>query len=597
MKISGFFLFLFLSVQIVSAQQVGINTNDPNPLTVLDVTTVYDNNGDRVPGGIMVPRLTEAERDLIDVSDAGQANSLLIYNTDEDCFNFFSRTENMWKSVCGGNSSVATVAEADCESLVIEGDYAAGTALNSSNYLTIPVNVTKPGSYELSAISSPANGYFYTLSGTFLTTGIINLTVPGYGTPIMAQTDSVIVTINGNAYCGRNVEVTSSIITPVYDISCSDIVVQGDYVAARALSPTNNTILVTLTADASAFGSVYRLETEPVNGYYFYAEGVISQSSQIVVLNGSGTPDTSGIDTFNIISNSGGTLGVPTGCEFEVKVATRTMNIVGVGENATYYPGATTNGMYRVLNNPNLFGLSQDAIFPVAGINIITSGTGPGNDINLANVINTYNPDIIIVQYNWIGGAYGASNLDALTNYVEDGGVLILCSDGDGAASVRNVRCQTLVNSIFDTTEMTPTGNIGQDVQPFPEEGESDAPVLAGPFRELYGLNMSRDAGNNFNFVVSTLPDNADIIAYNNATKTDARAFMHHTKGFLFIGDGGLFAYAPGNTEPYNYPMKLDVNYNPIPNIYSDPISYNADLFCNIMAWAFQYVQTKRPTR
>lgn len=58
--------------------QVGINTESPNANTALDVVSPRNNQG------IMIPRMTEAQRNAISTSAAD--NSLMVYNTDEDCF-------------------------------------------------------------------------------------------------------------------------------------------------------------------------------------------------------------------------------------------------------------------------------------------------------------------------------------------------------------------------------------------------------------------------------------------------------------------------------------------------------------------------------
>ncbi|HCO67537.1 MAG TPA: hypothetical protein DIT04_07260, partial [Dysgonomonas sp.] len=78
--------FLFVTGQIFP--QVGINTDNPNSLTELEITNIIDGGGNIIPKGIMVPRMSEADRDKISISDASSANSLLIYNTDEDCYNY-----------------------------------------------------------------------------------------------------------------------------------------------------------------------------------------------------------------------------------------------------------------------------------------------------------------------------------------------------------------------------------------------------------------------------------------------------------------------------------------------------------------------------
>lgn len=80
--------FFVLSTISLSFSQVGINTEEPNKLAELDIMAGTDSIGELVPRGILVPRLTQIQRDRIDVSTLDVANGLLIYNIDEDCFNY-----------------------------------------------------------------------------------------------------------------------------------------------------------------------------------------------------------------------------------------------------------------------------------------------------------------------------------------------------------------------------------------------------------------------------------------------------------------------------------------------------------------------------
>ena len=73
---------------------VGINTTTPNANSVLDVVSGNNNKG------VLIPRLTEAQRNAIVINQSND-DGLTIYNTTEDCFNYWSRADNEWKSVCG----------------------------------------------------------------------------------------------------------------------------------------------------------------------------------------------------------------------------------------------------------------------------------------------------------------------------------------------------------------------------------------------------------------------------------------------------------------------------------------------------------------
>ena len=76
-KLSCFKLFLFLSTPLFVVAQVGIGTFYPDQSSLLEL---FSNNK-----GLLVPRMTSSERDLI----VAPAVGLLIYNTSTSSFNYF----------------------------------------------------------------------------------------------------------------------------------------------------------------------------------------------------------------------------------------------------------------------------------------------------------------------------------------------------------------------------------------------------------------------------------------------------------------------------------------------------------------------------
>ncbi|WP_221406870.1 hypothetical protein, partial [Dysgonomonas sp. HGC4] len=64
-----FLLLIFSVLMSPLAAQVGINTENPNTLTEFDVRNLLANGTDTIPKGIMIPRMSELQRDQIDVSN------------------------------------------------------------------------------------------------------------------------------------------------------------------------------------------------------------------------------------------------------------------------------------------------------------------------------------------------------------------------------------------------------------------------------------------------------------------------------------------------------------------------------------------------
>jgi hypothetical protein len=73
--------------------QVGIGTSSPNLKSSLEIFSTTK--------GMLVPRMTTSQRDAI--APGTTENGLLIYNTDTNCFNYWSRINVQWMALCGTN--------------------------------------------------------------------------------------------------------------------------------------------------------------------------------------------------------------------------------------------------------------------------------------------------------------------------------------------------------------------------------------------------------------------------------------------------------------------------------------------------------------
>ncbi|MDR2475674.1 MAG: hypothetical protein LBD45_07430, partial [Bacteroidales bacterium] len=114
--------FFMTAAQQLHSQSVGINTETPNPLTELDIRNLLNSNNDTVPKGIIIPRITEAQRNTIDVTtNKNTANSLMVYNTTEDCYNYFSMQAGEWQSLCG-KTGKAVITDIDCNKIRVYGN-------------------------------------------------------------------------------------------------------------------------------------------------------------------------------------------------------------------------------------------------------------------------------------------------------------------------------------------------------------------------------------------------------------------------------------------------------------------------------------------
>ncbi|MEI6683749.1 MAG: FISUMP domain-containing protein [Bacteroidota bacterium] len=98
---------------------------------------------------------------------------------------------------------------------IVNGDYRTGMSLTASNSLTIKVTVTAIGTYDIT--TNTVNGYYFSKSGSFTTTGSQTITLPATGTPVAAGVSTFTVTF-GNTTSFTAVAVSN---LPIILSSCN----------------------------------------------------------------------------------------------------------------------------------------------------------------------------------------------------------------------------------------------------------------------------------------------------------------------------------------------------------------------------------------
>lgn len=86
-----------------------------------------------------------------------------------------------------------------CTPFTLNGTYQQGIAFNTGNTVQVQVNITTPGSYQISTDS--VNGVRFSVSGIFPTPGLQNVTLTGDGTPTNMGLQNFSVTF-GTSTCG-----------------------------------------------------------------------------------------------------------------------------------------------------------------------------------------------------------------------------------------------------------------------------------------------------------------------------------------------------------------------------------------------------------
>lgn len=305
MKNKIFYMFLLLSFSVRIFGQVGINTSTPNTKSALDVVSKNNNTG------ILIPRLTTVERDAIGA--AATEDGLTIYNTDEKCYNYYQSTNSAWLSLCGTYQKA--VYNVNCTDIKVFGTYTQGTPLNTSNYITMPITVTKAGTYSI--IAKTTNGYYFEKSGVFPNTGTFTITLDGSGAPVAGpQTDTLSFIYDGvtdTACTNKTISVLGSQVS--YSINCGSAVVNGTYMQNESLDASN---YVTIPLSGVSTGGTVTIATGTNNGVTFSTTETITTSSTSITLKGQGIPTSAGTYTYTFITNG----AAPVTCSFNVKFDT-----------------------------------------------------------------------------------------------------------------------------------------------------------------------------------------------------------------------------------------------------------------------------------
>jgi hypothetical protein len=559
----------------------------PNPIVKLNVVS---NNK-----GIMIPRMSQAERDAIDIPNHASANSLLIYNTDEDCYNYYSRLEEGWQSLCG-KLGKAQFDISDCSSIQVFGQYLTGSALGTAQHIKVTVEVTKAGSYSITAMSVPDNGYYFSASGEFLTTGTYEVILQGAGTPRdftpAGETgDPIAFDLNGIASSCNNIfiKVEDSSIQPIYSMICNTVKANGVYQVNVPLDGSTHTITLQLNVDPAATGATYFIETNTIDGIRFAGSGILMGGLQTVTLQGSGRPTSYDTKRFTITNNS---VSDVESCFADITIAYSRKTILSIGSAANGY-GYNFSGnslSNTLLTTQSNFGLLENSAVKIAGIEFIRTGDFLPTAATLQAELNK-KPDIVIVGYSW-GPTDEAARI--LVDYVAQGGVLLAFMEGGGP--------DRLLQNIFGQTTITSTSvNAAGAVYQLPFVNDE---VLNGPFGDIRGMQWGEDAS--ATAAISNLPE-GQITVYSYGTDISGStssgaseritAFRHNTLNLIFVGDGGFNSGLSGNSSSTICPFALDSNNRPTfkPNYGRATANrydvYNAVFTANALAWAIKQAQ------
>lgn len=199
-----------------------------------------------------------------------------------------------------------------CTNVNIAGNYVVNYPLQPTDFVTLTVNVTSPGTYNINT-GNPVNGMFFSGSGVFTTTGQQSVALAGAGMPAAATTSTFNITADSTSFCSFNITSTNTG-SAVYTFegapgNCAGATIAGTYQAGVPLLGQNT---VAIQLNVTSVGA-YSIMTNTTNGFKFMGSGVFSTTGvRTVLLTASGTPQAPGTNTF--IANGGSAQG----CSFMV---------------------------------------------------------------------------------------------------------------------------------------------------------------------------------------------------------------------------------------------------------------------------------------
>lgn len=657
-------LFLLSGITHLSAQvSIGLDETPEKYATLqikdvaIDKTAGPFDAATAKTGGLLLPRvgLTKKKELFPFITqteiDADQAaydklkllhTGLIVYNltesdTEELCLGLNQWDGEQWNCFQEkiGNA-IATVT--DCSTIGFFGTYKDKESLTSSNYMTVKLNVTKAGAYTITARAGYSsdhnqdNGYYFTTTGVFMTTGTYELTVPGAGTPLLFTPDGepgdlITITFNGKPLvdgtgtaCPKYVIVENSAVKPAFRMDCGSSRVYGTYYMNKELTASEY-IEVTLRVDPTSYpggGSTPargRLWTDEVNGIKFEGDILLENSTVTVKMMGEGTPNTVEPIKLTIYSNSVTTTAI---CEVTVRPVIKRKKVVSIA-NANGYGYGLSGALHHVsrmlgsnsyVNTAN-FGAATSTV-PSEQPNYVRYSTGDADtEAEMRSIITTEVPDIIFIGFQHNPSETNSPGVaKILVEYVKAGGVLIAeWEQASGVYITQEFFRQIFNDNSIASNRVSTTGSSTYANGNVYRIENVDDEITNGPFGDVRGLQWGDDGANGIR--VYGLPEDR-IIRYSNDINLSSDNIDYVIEGactflrlkdynMVFIGDGGFTAGSQnsgGDQSTFKstevFTISSDAAKRPIPNTqYGNPSGtkftvYNSLMFGNLYAWALK---------
>ncbi len=202
---------------------------------------------------------------------------------------FFSTCQKEYSYENGSSKALANYSIICANSNVL-GNYYVAKNVDNTNKLQVQVDVSAIGVYQIS--TNTANGFSFSVSGSFTTIGLQTITLTAIGKPIAIGNYNFSINRNGIT-CSfminvQNAPVRNAIYTLAgAPLSCDTPNISGFYIIGTPLGLNNSVKLKINVIDTGA----YLIRTDTVNGIYFSGAGNFTNMGiQYVDLFGTGIP-------------------------------------------------------------------------------------------------------------------------------------------------------------------------------------------------------------------------------------------------------------------------------------------------------------------
>jgi len=212
---------------------------------------------------------------LININLSGHGKPL---NTGTDQFNIVYGTSTCTASVTvlNGSATASFTLQGSPNSCIVDtviGGYIKGVAADTSSHVIIAVDVTTPGSYSIK--TNTVNGYSFSSSGIFSSTGIQTVSLVASGIPVNAGTDVFTVSA-GSSTCTFSSTVLTAIAATNNDLFPLTMSSFWDY---NDLYYKGSTVKTVIIDTASREGKLYTVMEEQISPggpiLHFYRRGSI----------------------------------------------------------------------------------------------------------------------------------------------------------------------------------------------------------------------------------------------------------------------------------------------------------------------------------